>query len=283
VATKVIGLIGEPLAHSTSPLFQQAALDHCGIDARYEPWETEVEELPVAVDRMREEDCLGANVTIPHKERIIGLLDGIDSLARRIGAVNTVVNRSGRLWGHNTDILGFGQALRRDGDFDPRGRDALVLGAGGAARAVAVDLIDGGAASLTVTDIDEKRLQGLLRDLAGLGQIVLRGVAPDSVELAAAASACQLLINCTPIGMRHSPAEHDTPISPELISPGVLVFDLVANPLETRLLAEARRRGARTVSGVTMLVYQGAESFRLWTGVEPPLDVMLHTARSALA
>jgi len=283
VATKLIGLIGKPLAHSTSPIFQQAALDHCGVDARYELWETDVEELPTVAERMRRDDCLGANVTIPHKERIIDLLDGIDPLARRIGAVNTVVNRSGRLWGHNTDILGFVQALHRDGEFDPRGCHAVVLGAGGAARAVAVALIDGGAASITLTDIDQERAAGLGRNLAGEGRTVLRSVPPNSAELAAAASACQLLVNCTPIGMRHSPTENDTPIPPEQVLSGALVFDLVANPPETRLLAEARRRGARTVSGIAMLVYQGAESFRLWTGLEPPLDVMRRAARSAVA
>jgi shikimate dehydrogenase len=283
VATKFIGLIGEPLAHSTSPVFQQAALDHCGIDARYELWETEIEELPVAVERMREEDCLGANVTIPHKERILLLLDELDPLAERIGAVNTVVNHQGRLRGHNTDILGFAQALRRDGGFDPRGCHAVILGAGGAARAVAVALIDGGAASLTVTDIDQQRAAAFVRVLAGEGRTALRAVPPAGPELAAAASACQLLVNCTPIGMRHSAAENDTPIPPELIPSGALVFDLVANPPETRLLAEARRRGARGVSGMAMLVYQGAESFRLWTGLEPPLDVMRRAARNAVA
>jgi shikimate dehydrogenase len=281
MVTKFIGLIGMPLAHSTSPVFQQAALDHCGVDALYELWETEAEELFAAVERMREEDCLGANVTIPHKERIIALLDDLDPLAERIGAVNTVVNRDGRLRGHNTDILGFVHALRRDGDFDPRGCYAVVLGAGGAARAVSVALIDGGAASLTVTDVDQERAASLLQHLAGQGQTALRSVPPAGEELAAAASACQLLVNCTPIGMRHSPAENDTPIAPELIPPGALVFDLVANPPETRLLAEARRRGARTVSGMAMLVYQGAESFRLWTGLEPPLDVMRQAARGA--
>ena len=283
MATKLIGLIGMPLAHSTSPVFQQAALDHCGVDALYELWETEPEELFAAVERTREEDCLGANVTIPHKERIIALLDSLDSLAQRIGAVNTVVNRDGRLRGHNTDILGFVHALRRDGDFDPHGCRAVVLGAGGAARAVAFALIDGEAASLTVTDIDQERAAGLMRGLAGQSQTDLRSVPTAGEELAAAALACRLLVNCTPIGMRHSPAENDTPIAPELIPPGALVFDLVANPPETRLLAEASRRGARTVSGMAMLVYQGAESFRLWTGLEPPLDVMRQAARSAVA
>ena len=279
---KHIGLIGKPLAHSTSPIFQQAALDHRGVDARYELWETEAEDLPAVVERMRRDDCLGANVTIPHKERIIDLLDKLDPLAGRIGAVNTVVNRGGRLNGHNTDILGFVQALRRDGEFDPRGCHAVVLGAGGVARAVAVALLDGGAASITVTDIDQARAAGLARNLAGQGQTVVRAVPPASAELAAAVSACQLLVNCTPIGLRHSRAEDGTPVPPELIPARALVFDLVANPPETRLLAEARRRGARTVSGMAMLVYQGAESFRLWTGLEPPLDVMRQAARSAV-
>jgi len=279
----LLGLIGKPVAHSTSPVFQQAALDHCGIDARYELWETEPEALPARVQRLRRDDCLGANVTIPYKERMLDLVDDIDVLAKRIGAVNTVVNRSGRLSGYNTDIIGFLEALRRDGAFDPRGCQALLLGAGGVARAVAVALIDGAAASLTATDIDQDRAAGFLRDLRGQGQTILRTVPPGSAELAAAAAACQLLVNCTPIGMRHSAAENDTPIPPELIPPGVLVFDIVANPPETRLLAEARRGGARTVSGVAMLAYQGAESFRLWTGVEPPLDVMLQAARSAVA
>ena len=278
MATKHIGLIGKPVAHSTSPIFQQAALDHCGVDARYELWETEAEELPAVVERMRRDDCLGANVTIPHKERIIDLLDEIDPLARRIGAVNTVVNRGGRLSGHNTDILGFAQALRRDGEFDPRGCHAVVLGAGGVARAIAVALIDGGAASLTFTDIDQDRAAGLARELADQGQTVLRAVPPASAELAEAASACQLLVNCTPIGLRHSRAEDDTPIPPEQVPPGALVFDVIANPPETRLLAEAHRRGARIVSGMAMLVYQGAESFRLWTGLEPPLDIMRRAA-----
>jgi shikimate dehydrogenase len=278
---KFIGLIGKPLAHSASPVFQQAALDHCGVDARYELWETEIEELPVAVERMREEDCLGANVTIPHKERIIALLDSLDPLAQRIGAVNTVVNRDGRLQGYNTDILGFEHALRRDGGFDPSGCHAVVLGAGGAARAVAIALIDGGAASLTVTDIDQARAAALLRHLGAQGRAALRSVSPDGEELAAAASNCRLLVNCTPIGMRHSPNESATPIAPALIPAGALVFDVVANPPETRLLAEARRRGARTVSGLAMLIYQGAESFRLWTGLEPPVEVMRQAAFGA--
>ena len=280
---KFIGLIGA-LAHSTSPAFQQAALDHCGVDARYELWETEVEELPVAVERVREEDCLGANVTIPHKERVLAFLDELDPLAKRIGAVNTVVNRDGRLRGHNTDILGFMQALRRDGGFDPRGCHAARPGRRRRR-----------PRHRRRSHRRRGRLAHRHRHRPGSGRRAFCGTwpararppfaacLPAAKSCAAAASACRLLVNCTPIGMRHSATEDDTPIAPELIAPGALVFDLVANPPETRLLAEARRRGARTVSGMAMLVYQGAESFRLWTGLEPPLDVMREAARSAVA
>jgi shikimate dehydrogenase len=130
MATKVIGLIGYPLAHSISPVFQQAALDHLGPDARYELWETERDVLAERVAGIRRSGCLGANVTVPYKEAVIPLLDEIDSLAGRIGAVNTIVNRDGRLCGHNTDMTGFARALREQGGFDPAGAHVVLLGAG---------------------------------------------------------------------------------------------------------------------------------------------------------
>ena len=280
--TKLIGLIGTPLAHSISPLFQQAALDHCRIDARYELWETEREALAERVAGMRHPDCLGANVTVPYKEDVIPLLDELDPLAKRIGAVNTIVNHQGRLCGYNTDLTGFDRALREDGGFDPRGAHVVQLGAGGAGRAATVALVQGGAASITIFDIDPPRAERLVHDLGGLGQTALRHMRPTEDNLAAAMSKCQLLVNCTPIGMRHTAQEHDLPMPPQLIPGEALVFDIIANPLETRLLAEAKKRGARTLGGLPMLVYQGAHSFEMWTAVQPPLDVMFDAARKAL-
>ena len=279
---KYLGIIGCPLGHSLSPFFQQAALDHLGLDIRYEAWETSPDRLAERVDRLRAPDHLGANVTIPHKEAVIPFLNELDNPARRTGAVNTIANRQGRLYGYNTDVAGFLRALREDAGFDPRGRDVLVLGAGGAARAVAAALLDSTAASLTITDIDPDRAASLVRDLGGQGQTVLRIVPPASADLAAAASACQLLVNCTPIGMRHNPAENDTPIPPEIIQPGVLTFDIVYNPPETVLMAAARQRGAHVLGGLSMLIYQGAASFQIWTGREAPVDVMFAAARRAL-
>lgn len=280
--TKKIGLIGKPVGHSISPLVQQAALDYCRIDARYELWETEAEALAQRVEGLRRPDRLGANVTVPHKEAVIPLLDELDTRAARIGAVNTIVNGDGRLYGHNTDATGFARALRDEGGFDPRGAHVVQIGAGGAGRAAAAALVQAGAASLALFDIDRERAQRLMRDLGSRGATALREAPIDEENLAAAVSKCQLLVNCTPIGMRHSPQEHDLPLPAHLIPAGVLVFDVVANPLETRLMAEANKRGARTLGGLSMLVYQGAHSFELWTGVEAPVAVMFAAARRAM-
>jgi len=283
VATvKLVGLIGYPLAHSISPALQQAALDHLRLDARYELWETEREALGERVAGIRRPDFLGANVTVPYKEVVIPLLDEIDSLAGGIGAVNTIVNRDGRLCGYNTDMTGFARALREESGFDASGAQVVLLGAGGAGRAVTMALIQGKAASVTISDIVPEAAERLVEDLGRQGETVLRNVLATKDNLAAAVAGCQLLVNCTPIGMRHSKEEHDLPMPSELIPAGALVFDIIYNPLETRFVAEAKRRGARTLGGLSMLVYQGAASFELWTGREAPLDVMFKAARQAV-
>jgi shikimate dehydrogenase len=281
--TKSIGLIGKPLGHSISPVFQQAALDRCHIDARYELWETKTEALAQRVESLRQPERLGANVTVPHKEAVIPLLDELDPQATYIGAVNTIVNRHGRLCGYNTDGTGFACALREEGGFDARSAHVVQIGAGGAGRAAAAALVQAGAASITVFDIDRERAQRLVRDLGGQGKTLLKEAAVDEENLAAAVSKCQLLVNCTPIGMRHSPQEQDLPLPAHLIPAEALVFDVVANPLETRFMAEARKRGARALGGLSMLVHQGAHSFELWTGVEAPVDVMFAAARTAMS
>jgi shikimate dehydrogenase len=281
---KTIGLIGKPLAHSISSVFQQAALDHLRIDARYELWETERDALAERVAGIRRPDCLGANVTVPYKELVIPLLDEVDPLAGRIGAVNTIVNRDGRLSGYNTDMTGFARALREEGGFDPSGAHVVLLGAGGAGRAATMALIHGKAASVTISDVVTERAERLVQHLGGQGETVLRSVPATEDKLAAAVmKKCQLLVNCTPIGMRHSKEEHELPLAADIIPARALVFDIIYNPLETRFLIEAKRRSARTLGGLSMLVHQGAESLELWTGVQAPLDVMFRAARKALA
>ncbi len=281
--TKYAGVIGHPLKRSLSPVFQQAAFDHLGLDVRYEAWPTSPERLADAVDGLRAADRLGANVTIPHKEAVIPLLDEVDELSGRVGAVNTIVNREGKLHGRNTDVGGFLRALREDGGFDPAGARVLVAGAGGAARAIAVALIDAGASQVTFINRTLSRAGKLVEALKREGSGAQLHALPEVyASWAASVLSCRLLINCTSVGMAGTQEEKDSPVPTDLIPSSALVFDLIYRPAKTPLMAAAERRGARVLGGLPMLIYQGAESFRLWTGAEPPLEVMFAAARAAL-
>ena len=309
--TKYVGLIGYPLGHSVSPAMQQAAFDRYKLDLRYEVWETEPLELGNALERVRQPSTLGANVTVPHKEAVVPLMDELDDLALEIGAVNTIVNRNGRLVGYNTDAAGFLLALRQEGGFDPAGKRVVLLGAGGVARAASLALARAGAKSLVITDIilerahrlaselerslargsgpgarscvDAKEMKGIAsleRPWVPLSEI--KALSKDDPQLVEALSDCDLLVNCTPIGMKHSNSEGRSPLEARLIPMGALFYDVVYNPIETRLLADAKRAGARTLNGLAMLVYQGAMAFELWTGREAPIDIMFQAAKGAL-
>ncbi len=281
---KYLGVIGYPLQHSLSPVFQQAALDRLGLDIRYEAWETPPDRLAETVNGLRALERLGANVTIPHKEAVLPLLDELDGTARRAGAVNTIVNREGRLAGYNTDVEGFLRALREDGEFDPAGCRALVAGAGGAARAVVVALAEAGAASVTVINRTFSRATRLVEELQpAVGDTQLHALPDMYTSWAGSAVGCRLLVNCTSVGLAGTPEQKESPVPIDAIPAGALVFDLLYYPQETRLMAAARRRGARVLGGLPMLIYQGAASLRLWTGVEAPLDIMFDAARRALA
>ena len=279
--TRRAGIFGYPLEHSISPYFQQAAFDHCGLDVRYEAWPVPPDGLGREVERLRGVDYLGANVTVPHKERVGQYLDELDPVAKAIGAVNTVVRSGSRLIGHNTDAHGFMEALRCEAKFDPRGRSIVLLGAGGAARAVVHALADAGVASLTIANRTLARAETLAGDLAT--RVATVEVVP--MEEAALARACErvdLIVNATSLGMRHGPAETKTPLNAGAIPARSLVYDLVYNPAKTPLLAEAKVAGARTLGGLPMLVYQGAAAFVLWTGLAAPVNVMFDAARRAL-
>jgi shikimate dehydrogenase len=281
---KRIGLIGQGLKHSLSAAMQQAALDHCTLDARYELWDTQPEEVEQRVASLRDEGCLGANVTVPHKQAVIPFLDDLDPVAARAGAVNTIVRREGQLAGHNTDVVGFARALTGAG-FDVRGVRAAVLGAGGGARAVTLALIEGGASVISLSDAIPERAEALTSDLRGLTSpgTTITWARWGDAAFQRSVRECGLLVNCTPVGMRFGPAEGRSPVAAELIPAGCLAFDLVYNPEETPFLQAARSRGAHTAGGLAMLVYQGAASFRLWTSREAPVEVMFQAARKALA
>lgn len=285
MATKRVGIIGYPIRHSASPAFQNAALKHCGLDAVFTAWEVPPQDLVSWVRGQETTGLLGFGVTVPHKTHIIELLDRVDDDAAAIGAVNTVVvTENGELAGYNTDTYGFLHALQQDGGFDVRGQNALVLGAGGVSRAVCAVLAREGVASLTLANRTLFRAESLLAHLD------LHGVPVQAVTLeddAVARVVCGrepvgLIVNCTSVGMLHGPAEGASPIAAELIPPGAFIYDLVYNPPITPLMETARAAGARTLNGLPMLVYQGARGFRLWTGLEPPVDVMMAAARKAV-
>ena len=279
---RYVGLLGYPLSHSISPAFQQAAFDHYGMEVRYELWSTPPEALEPEVSKLRCSPYLGANVTVPHKERIAALVDEVDPHARAVGAVNTIVASGDRLVGYNTDGYGFTTSLQEAGGYDPDGKRVLLLGAGGAGRAAVFSLVAAGAASVTIANRTVSRAESLARDAGG----AVKNVAAIPVAgalLSEAASGSDLIVNSTSVGMRHGEAEGLSPLDAALIPAGSLVYDMVYNPPETPLMRDARKAGARTLGGLMMLVYQGAASFELWTGRPAPLKVMANEGRRALA
>jgi shikimate dehydrogenase len=272
-----VGLLGWPVAHSVSPAMQDAAFRALGLPRRYELLPVPPDELPTAVAGLAARGYRGANVTVPHKETVLALLDGVEETARAIGAVNTLVWRDGGWLGTNTDAAGFLAALRRAG-FEAAGRRALVLGAGGAARAVVYALGQADCAAVVYNRTAE-RARRLVRELAPSGAAKATVVdSLDGLDL----DGLDLLVNATPLGQW--PQAGASPWPEALPLPAHwTVFDLVYNPAETRLLARAGAAGAMAVEGLEMLVQQGALSFKLWTGREAPVDVMRAAARRALA
>jgi shikimate dehydrogenase len=276
-----LGVIIEPGKTSLSPAIQQAAIDAMHLDYHYAQWSTPPDGLATRVTGLRAPAVRGANVTIPHKEPIIPLLDEIDDVARRVGAVNTVANDGGHLSGHNTDVEGFTRALTDAAGFDPTGARAVVVGAGGSARAVATALLAAGAASITIHARTRSRAQVLVSEVAA-DSTPIEVLDGTSAALSAAMESTTLLVNCTPSGTTGTPEEKSSPVPADAIHPQMLVCDLVYRPSVTPLLRDAEARGARTLGGLPMLVYQGAASLKLWSGQDPPVDVMFAAAHEAL-
>ena len=277
----VLGIIGYPIGHSMSPVFQQAALDACGVDARYVAYQVAPDGVEVFVNGLRQPGIMGINVTVPHKLAVMPFLDEIDDWATEAGAVNTIVNRQGRLTGHNTDGYGFLRALQEGAGFEPSGRRTLILGAGGAARGVVLALAREDVGDLTIANRTPERAENLAQLALNRG-IAARAIPLAGTDLAEAAATAELIVNCTTIGMTHGPGENETPLPAEAIPPTALVNDLVYNPLETRLLREAAQAGAKTLGGIEMLVYQGAASFEMWLERPAPVAVMLEAATRAM-
>jgi len=263
--TKIFGILGRPVAHSLSPAMHNAGFRHLGINAVYVAFP--VTDLAQAVAGLRGLAIGGVSVTIPFKEEIIPLLDELDPRAAEIGAVNTVVNREGRLMGFNTDWLGALTALRAKTSL--QGRHVLLLGAGGASRAIAYGILQEGG-QVTLTDLNGPRAAAMAKDLGA------EAIAADALESCPA----DILVNATPVGM--APDVEGIPIAPALLSRFQVVMDIVYQPLQTRLLREVQARGAAVIDGLQMLLHQGAAQFELWTGQPAPVEVMARAAYGAL-
>jgi shikimate dehydrogenase len=264
-----VGLIGNPVQQSLSPVFQQVAFDSAGINTTYELWLTEDQELEAAIDSLRSPDFLGANVTVPHKPAACQFVDELSERARRAGAVNTIISRGDHLTGDNTDIPGFRAPLKQR-SFPLDSANVVVLGAGGAARGVVVSLLEAGCSSITVANRTLQRAEELRAHLDPSIRVVSLG---DDLE--AALADASLLVNSTAMGW----SEEDLPISRDQLAhlhSGSVVYDLTYK--QTAFLRVAAAAGFETIDGLPMLVHQGAESFRLWTGREAPLEAMWEAA-----
>ncbi len=296
---KQAGLIGYPVAHSLSPAMQQAAFDTLSIAARYELWETRPADLPERIAMLHAPEMLGANVTIPYKEDVVPLLDECDPLASRIGAVNTIVNRDGRLVGYNTDAPGFLRALaeceaRLPGDQAGRRqvKKLVILGTGGAARGAAVALLEDDVEAVLLlgrTEAHVRKLVDHLRSLAaempvpprvigGLlgssGQPLYDTILAGRDEVMRFLSSADVLVNATSVGMKVD--DMRLLVDVNALPATALVMDMVFNPPQTALLRAAKARGCATLNGLPMLLYQGALAFELWTGCDAPVEVMRH-------
>ena len=277
-----LGIIGHPIGHSISPRFQQAALDSLGVNAEYRAYDVEPGDVGAFVNSLRSDAVTGINVTVPHKEAVMPFLDEIDEWATEAGAVNTIVNRDGRLAGYNTDGYGFLRALRESGGLDPAGKSTLILGAGGSARGVVQALLRAEVGRLTVANRTLARAESLVELARSRG--VARGSHPFGIRPTShdAARSAQLIVNCTSLGMTHGPDETASPLHADQIPSTALVYDLVYNPALTPLLSEAGPAGATTLGGITMLVYQGAASFEIWLERPAPVGVMMDAAMDAM-
>lgn len=276
--TKNLGVMGWPIAHSLSPVLQNAAIEEAGLDYVYISLPVPPEKLKEAVAGLRAMQFTGWNVTIPHKQAIMAELDAVDEDARIIGAVNTVVNRDGHLMGYNTDCIGFMQPLAQQG-FLPKGKEATILGAGGAARAVIWGLLRAKVKRITLGVRNPAKAARLAEEFAAYGEIqVLHW---EDSAFAEHLAVTDLLVNTTPLGM-YPHVEGMPPVDWTKLKKDALVYDIIYTPERTRFLSEAQAHGHAIINGEGMLAGQGAAAFTLWTGVAPDLALMKRALREEL-
>ncbi|MBE0429464.1 MAG: shikimate dehydrogenase [Thermoleophilia bacterium] len=277
--TRLLGILGDPVSHSLSPVMHNAAYQEMGLDLCYVPLHVSPDALADAVSGIKAMRFMGANVTIPHKVPVVPLLDRLADSAVRTGAVNTLVNSDGMLVGHNTDGAGFIRSLEERISIDYSASPVIIAGAGGAARSVGVALADRGVPRITIINRSRQRAQEF-HDLlaAGFPQLEIFMMVPES-DYGELMRSSPLVINATPLGMNERLKM--VPLKVDAISKYHVVCDLVyGRSQETPLLVAAREKGATILGGLGMLLHQGAVAIRLWTGIEPPIEVMRRAIES---
>ncbi len=269
-STTLCAVIGNPIGHSLSPDIHNAAFIHLGLDWVYTAFR--VDDIENAIAGIRALGIRGVSVTIPHKVGALPHLDSLEETAKKIGAINTIINTGRRLHGINTDGAGALKALT-DAGHDPAGASLLILGSGGAARAIAFTIADHAApARLAIAGIVPGELAALCADIAARTPVSPVPIALTSDNLRAEVPGAAIIINCTPQGMH--PQVNESPLPAELLGSGQVVFDIVYNPLTTKLLRDAKFQGATVISGIEMFLNQACLQFELWTGRPAPAEVM---------
>ena len=268
--TRVCGVIGSPIEHSLSPTIHNAAFNCLKLDFVFLAFPVKAADLENAIRGIRGLGIHGLNVTMPHKSAVVAYLDEMDSAVKFLGSTNTILNKSGRLSGFNTDGVGALKALRENG-IELSEKKVFLLGAGGAAKAIALSLAKE-AGELAILNRTTEKAEELAEALGRMfnKKVVGGALSPDAVEANLRDS--DILINATSMGMK--PNLGQSLVAPQLLRSDLTVMDIVYNPVETKLARDARTAGAKVVSGVEMLIYQGAASFEIWTGRVPPIGVM---------
>jgi shikimate dehydrogenase len=269
--TKVLGVMGDPIAHSLSPVMHNAAFSALDLDYIYLPFRVSKKDLPHALKGLVAMGMVGVNLTIPLKEEAVGLMDSLHESAERLGAVNTVINKDGHLWGYNTDGEGFWLALKRNTGETPEGKRILIIGAGGSAQAISICAGIAKADMVGISARNPQQGEELVEKLHSFGirseYLLLGELTSQMTEF------YDIIVNTTPVGM-YPNVDVPSVLSEKLLHTHHLVCDIVYNPRQTSLLRAAVNRGCQTMDGSGMLVYQGALAFELWTGLHAPLDLM---------
>lgn len=281
--TKVIAIFGDPVSHSLSPVMQNAAMEAAAVDMVYVPFHVKGAELGAAVSAVRALGLAGLNVTIPHKEHVIEYLDEVDDNARLLGAVNTVVNRDGKLTGYNTDGDGFVKSLMEETGFEPEGKSAVVVGAGGAARGIVAALLKHGTRDIVIANRTVKRAEAIgdefreSFDGAAIETVCLTGELMEPFM-----RGVDIVINASSLGMVGKDPLDTSMLFLDKLSKKTVVSDIVYEPLDTELVKSAEAAGLKAHRGLGMLIHQGAIGFELWTGSEAPIEAMWAAVKKEL-